>query len=126
MRRREFLSRAATAAAAAVLSPVLRGWAQDSSVIPASLALRPENDVLLIPADFTGLSYESAQLAYPPFFSGDNTALVAFCRTLGKQGILRIGGNTSEFTHWTEHEDPARFLQLRGLTRAARKSRSRL
>ncbi|MGC2420403.1 MAG: glycosyl hydrolase family 79 C-terminal domain-containing protein [Candidatus Acidiferrales bacterium] len=107
MRRRDFLARAAKATAAAVLSPVLRGWAQDASTVAASLTVRPENDVLLIPADFTGLSYESAQLAYPPFFSAENTALVAFCRTLGKQGVLRIGGNTSEFTHWTEQETAA-------------------
>lgn len=107
MRRREFLAGAARATAAAVLSPVLRGWAQDAGVITASLSVKPRTQVSVIPADFTGLSYESAQLAYPPFFSAENTALVSYCRTLGKQGVLRIGGNTSEFTRWTEQETAA-------------------
>ena len=123
MRRREFLVGAARATAAAALSPVLRGWAQDAAVIPASLSVKPHNQVSVIPPDFTGLSYESAQLAYPPFFSADNTALVAYCRTLGKQGVLRIGGNTSEFTRWTEQETAAPVPMAAGADTSATEKR---
>jgi hypothetical protein len=53
-----------------------------------------------IPQSFVGLSYESSQLSHPQFFSAANTALIQFSRTLGKEGVLRIGGNMSEFTIW--------------------------
>ena len=53
-----------------------------------------------IPADFTGLSYESAVLAANDFFTPDNRTLIRLLRTLGSRGVLRIGGNTSERTVW--------------------------
>jgi len=53
-----------------------------------------------IPADFTGLSYESAVVAANDYFTADNRALLRLVRTLGAQGVLRIGGNTSERTLW--------------------------
>lgn len=67
----------------------------------ASLAIETSHVVAAVPANFTGLSYESAQLAHPDFFSPSNKRLVAFMRTLGARGVLRIGGNTSEFTVWS-------------------------
>src|SRR5580693_6380998 len=57
--------------------------------------------------DFIGLSYESAQLANPAFFSAENVALIALFRELGDQGVLRLGGGTSEFTAFTTDETPA-------------------
>ena len=51
-----------------------------------------------------GLSYESGQLAYPDFFSPQNTALIQMFRTLSPSGVLRLGGNLSEFTLWSETE----------------------
>jgi hypothetical protein len=56
-------------------------------------------DVLAhVPATYTGLSYETAQLTHETFFAGANAQLVHLCRTLGADGVLRIGGNTSAFT----------------------------
>ena len=49
----------------------------------------------------TGLSYETLQLADPAFFSADNHALVELFRTLSPRGVLRIGGNTSDYTVWS-------------------------
>jgi len=70
---------------------------------PASLrlTLNPHKPGYAIPADFTGLSYESSQLADPEFFSPANTELAGFIRRLGSSGVLRIGGNTSEFCYWS-------------------------
>ena len=51
--------------------------------------------------DFTGLSYETSQLSDPSFFSRANGPLAGFHRRLGAAGILRIGGNTSEFSVWS-------------------------
>ena len=53
-----------------------------------------------IPYGFTGLSYESSQLSHPQFFSSDNHDLIQFFRTLGNDGVLRLGGNKSEYTVW--------------------------
>lgn len=53
-----------------------------------------------IAADYTGLSYETTQLAHPQFFSGDSAALARYFRLLGHDGVLRIGGNMSEFSFW--------------------------
>jgi hypothetical protein len=60
----------------------------------------------VIRPDYTGLSYEQAQMANPNYFSGTNTQLAGFLRTLGRQGVLRIGGNTSEYTFWNRNAKP--------------------
>lgn len=59
-----------------------------------------------IAADFTGLSYESAQLSDPAFFAGDNRQLISLMAGLGEHGVLRIGGNTSEYCFW-KHDPQA-------------------
>ncbi|KRE97849.1 hypothetical protein ASG87_15100 [Frateuria sp. Soil773] len=48
-----------------------------------------------------GFSYETLQLADPAFFSADNHALVELFRALNPHGVLRIGGNTSDYTIWS-------------------------
>lgn len=98
--RRKFLSTAAAASAVLMARP---SWAGTSG--PA-LTLYPDQPLAVVPADFTGLSYESSQLAHPRFFSADNTVLIQFFKTLGSTGILRLGGNMSEFTFWSNN-DPA-------------------
>ncbi|MDE2494254.1 MAG: hypothetical protein KGL97_10180 [Alphaproteobacteria bacterium] len=65
------------------------------------LTLRPDKPGNAIAADFTGLSYETSQLSDPTFFSPANAALAGFHKRLGAAGILRVGGNTSEYGVWT-------------------------
>lgn len=60
----------------------------------------------VIKRNFTGLSYEQNQLGNPDFFSGTNTQLAGLMQTLGKHGVLRIGGNTSEYTFWNRNAKP--------------------
>ena len=95
-RRRFLLCAAATGAAS--LSPA--GWAAKD---PLSATFTIAGDKLLapVPKDFIGLSYESSQLAHPGFFSSGNKDLIAYVRTLGASGVLRIGGNMSAFTRWS-------------------------
>ena len=50
-----------------------------------------------MPESFTGLSYELAQLTEPTFFSPEHRDLIVLFRRLSPSGILRLGGNTSEF-----------------------------
>jgi len=63
----------------------------------AELVLREAPNAPRIPLTYTGLSYELAQLSDPDFFSASNRALVAHFRLLSPHGILRVGGNSSEF-----------------------------
>jgi hypothetical protein len=53
-----------------------------------------------MPQDFMGLSYESAQLADPAFFSASNATLVRALRGLSPHGVLRLGGTLSDMTLW--------------------------
>jgi hypothetical protein len=91
-RRRFLLTSAATAAL-----PSLRAFAQTQT---ATLALHPDKPGPTVPANFIGLSYETAQLADPSFFSAANTALIAQFKAITPHGVLRLGGNTSDLGWW--------------------------
>ncbi|HUA16086.1 MAG TPA: hypothetical protein VMG31_12380 [Verrucomicrobiae bacterium] len=103
MNRREFIGLTAAACAASLRPSFARSESDAESL---RLTLRPDRLGNRIADDFTGLSYESAQLGNPDFFSGDNSELVGFVRRLGATGILRIGGNTSEYCYWTPDSSP--------------------
>jgi hypothetical protein len=109
MKRREFLSCASSVAASCLASRLLHAQNYQygaGAFITGTLTI-DESATLAIPRDFIGLSYESAQLANPAFFSAQNTALIALFRELSDQGVLRLGGGTSEFTVFTIEESPA-------------------
>jgi hypothetical protein len=53
-----------------------------------------------VPEDYVGLSYEVQQLVDPTFFSRENTGLIREFKALSQYGVLRLGGNTSEFEWW--------------------------
>jgi hypothetical protein len=99
MDRRGFLASSLAASCAAFASPSsiagLRGNGR------FRLAVHTEKLGNPIAPDFTGLSYETSQLSDPSFFSRQNAPLAAFHRRLGPAGILRLGGNTSEFSVWS-------------------------
>jgi len=105
MNRRKFLHLGAAASLANFQLPQL--FAQDDRAA-VRLNLRSDRLGQKIAEDFVGLSYESAQLGNPKFFSGENTALIGFVRGLGSSGVLRIGGNTSEWCYWTP--DPSKRI----------------
>ncbi|MHB8303917.1 MAG: glycosyl hydrolase family protein [Acidobacteriaceae bacterium] len=98
MNRREFLRTTAASAAVAAMPRALR--ASEVATASARLTIHPSQFASPIAHDFLGLSYESAQLAHPEYFSARNTGLAGFLRVLGP-GVLRIGGNTSEYAFWT-------------------------
>jgi hypothetical protein len=110
MNRRNFI-RLSAATSAAILCPPL-SFADNSSA-SVRLTLRPDRLGNKIGDDFTGLSYESAQLGNPHFFSGANTELAGFVRQLGASGVLRIGGNTSEYCYWTP--DPTKPANVQNI-----------
>jgi hypothetical protein len=104
MRRRDFIAAGAVSSLLSYLP--LSIAAQPTPASPVNLTVDMTGKGISIPADFTGLSYEKAQLAYPGYFSADNRDLVGLVKRLGKRGVLRIGGNTSDFAIWTERSAP--------------------
>ncbi len=92
--RRKFL------AAAAATAAVTRLGAQSPAAVQVTLILPTEATGPHMPADFIGLSYEIQQLVDPAFFSLKNTGLIRQFKALSAHGVLRLGGNTSEFAYW--------------------------
>lgn len=96
--RRDFLALAASAAAALPLRALAQAPAEK---IGGTLTIDPAVSGPTLPVDYTGLSYEAAQLANPAFFSAANKALIGLFRELTPHGVLRIGGGSSEFTTYS-------------------------
>src|SRR6266436_7330352 len=92
--RRRFLATAACTMAAARLH------SQGQSKVRVALSIPKEAIGPHMPSDFVGLSYEVQQLADPSFFSAQNSGLIREFKALSSTGVLRLGGNTSEFAYW--------------------------
>src|SRR6202522_170208 len=97
--RRNFLVTAAGTLAAARLH------AQGQSNVRVTLAIPSEATGPHMPIDFVGLSYEVQQLTDSSFFSAQNSGLIREFKALSSTGVLRLGGNTSEFAYWKSKPD---------------------
>ncbi len=90
--RRGFLTTAAGSIAATRLH------LQHETASRVSLKISMEATGPQMPADFVGLSYEVQQLTDPAFFAASNLGLIRQFKALAPRGVLRLGGNTSEFS----------------------------
>ena len=110
--RRKFLATAAYTVAAARLH------AQGHSKAQVALSIPNEATGPHMPIDFVGLSYEVQQLADPTFFSAQNGGLIREFKALSSTGVLRLGGNTSEFAYWkpTPNSPEPEHPQVREVT----------
>ncbi len=97
MSRRRFLVAAATSVAA------VRLRAQRAAQV--TLTIPSEANGPHMPEDYVGLSYEVQQLLDPTFFSLQNAGLIREFKALSAHGVLRLGGNTSEFEWWKPTPD---------------------
>jgi hypothetical protein len=95
--RRRFLAAGAMSLAATRL--------RAQSAIQATLTIPAEADGPQMPEDYLGLSYEVQQLRDPTFFSAENAGLIRAFRALSAHGVLRLGGNTSEYEWWKPTPD---------------------
>jgi hypothetical protein len=89
IRRRAFVSGLAAA-------PLVAQRGSDVRV-----GIEPETSLGRIPADFLGLGYEVSSVSEPGLLSDSNRAYVQLVRTLSPQGVIRIGGNTSDYAGWS-------------------------
>lgn len=108
MDRRKFLAASLAVSGAALALP--SGFARSGGGGQLRLTVHPDKLGNRIAADFTGLSYETSQLSDPAFFSPANGPLAGFHRHLGAAGVLRIGGNTSEYGVWSPTAAPLRAM----------------
>jgi hypothetical protein len=107
MDRRRFLEMAAGAMTAAC------AHGARAQRTPLSIRVRSAQQGRTVPRNFPGLSYELSQLSEPAFFSAQHKDLVALFRRLSPSGVLRIGGNTSEFCWFQATSDtPAPKLHV--------------
>lgn len=97
--RRKFLAASACTLAVAHLP------AHGQSKIKVALNVPTEATGPQMPIDFIGLSYEVQQLTNPSFFSAQNNGLIREFEALSPTGVLRLGGNTSEFGYWKPKPD---------------------
>jgi len=68
--------------------------------LPVTITLDESHPGYTIPATFEGLSYETPMLVdSPEFLNENNKVLIQLIKNLG-QGILRIGGNSSDLIKW--------------------------
>jgi hypothetical protein len=95
--RRSFARHLSFLALAAQMPRFAHGKAPESAL---RLTVDAHAQGPLVPVDFVGLSYENMQLEDPSFFSPENRSLVEQFRAIAPRGVLRLGGNTSEFGWW--------------------------
>lgn len=99
LNRRELLASAATAAASAFAKRGLGSEAYHSTGKQAvRIAIDTRRRFGAIPADFMGLGYEISSVATPGLLSAQNVVYMQLVRTLSQAGVIRIGGNTSDYS----------------------------
>jgi hypothetical protein len=102
MLRRDFIKGAALVAGSAAAS---FGNASHES-IEARLILEPSKTIGTISSDFMGLGYETSSVARPGLLSARNQVYVQLCRTLASSGVIRVGGNTSDYASYSASAQP--------------------
>lgn len=60
-----------------------------------------ERKLGMIPRDFMGLGYEISSVPVPDLLSANNHTYVQLVRTLSTAGVIRVGGNTSDYSRFT-------------------------
>ncbi len=65
------------------------------------IQLDPQTRLGRIPPDFMGLGYEVSSVSERGLFTASNRAYVQLVRSLSPEGVIRIGGNTSDYASWS-------------------------
>jgi hypothetical protein len=94
MHRRHFIGLATMAAGAMAIPLRAEESAAQFHISLGSTAKKA------VPIDYLGFSCETMQLSDPTFFAADNHELISLFKALAPTGILRLGGNSSEFCWW--------------------------
>src|SRR5262249_9512793 len=90
---------------------VLIAWAAsagqpEDSMKKVRISIEPDSVQMAIAEDFIGFGYESSAVAREGYFSPGNTHLIQLYRTLGSNGLVRIGGNVSDHPRFVPDGTP--------------------
>jgi hypothetical protein len=102
--RRDFLSAGLNLGAVLAVDGALAADSAGGNVV--TLSIRADEPFATIAPDFMGLGYEISSVTRPGLMQAGNGVLVQLIRTLGAQGIIRIGGNTSDYAHYAPTDPP--------------------
>lgn len=69
-----------------------------------TIAVHPDRLGTVLPPGFVGLSFGAATVAADDYASTD---LGGYLRTLGRTGVIRVGGNSGDATFWTSTGEAA-------------------
>lgn len=70
-----------------------------------SIRINPSRHLRAIPSNYMGLGYEASSVAMGTL-SADNRPYVQLVRNLGRDGVIRIGGNVSDFALYDANGTP--------------------
>ncbi|HEX4749961.1 MAG TPA: glycosyl hydrolase family 79 C-terminal domain-containing protein [Bryobacteraceae bacterium] len=97
--RRRFLA----SGAAAIAVPFLSGQDTGANV---EIHVDPSRALGKVPNDFLGFGYEISSVAVKGLLSPRNRVLLQYYRNLGPEGVVRIGGNTADWSVWSPDGQP--------------------
>jgi hypothetical protein len=106
MNRRTFLAQAVGFVSAAITQSSSSGALRAASAEEVRVTLEPARTLAIIPPDFMGLGYEISSVARPSLLSAQNSVYVQLVRTLGARGVIRVGGNTSDYSSYSATGQP--------------------
>src|SRR5579864_6956842 len=107
MNRRTFLTRTGGLVSAAIAHPSFAGALRAASSEPnLRVTLDFSKTLAIIPPDFMGLGYEISSVARPGLLSAQDSVYVQLVRTLGARGVIRVGGNTSDYSSYSATGKP--------------------
>ena len=101
--------------AAAAAAPLLPRAALGASNV--SIRIDPRRRLRALPADYIGLGFEASSVATPGLLSGDNHTYVQLVRTLGAAGVIRVGGNVSDYAVYDANGTPKNLSKNTVLTK---------
>jgi len=100
MNRRDFIARSALAGAALAAPAAFA----DTPAARISVSIGPSLGT--VASDFLGLGYEISSVARTGLLSPANRTYVALARTLGVEGVVRVGGNTADYARYSATAAP--------------------
>lgn len=111
-----------TAIAASAALP-FAGPARAAAMV--NISVDAERSMGTIAPDYMGLGFEISSVAVPGLLAAKNAPYVQLVRNLGKRGVIRIGGNTSDYSTYSANGAPvsapkesviaqANLIELRG------------
>src|SRR5579864_4064303 len=107
MNRRTFLTRTGGLVSAAIAHSTFAGALRAASSEPnLRVTLDFSKTLAIIPSDFMGLGYEISSVARPGLLSAQNSVYVQLVRTLGTNGVIRVGGNTADYASYSAEGQP--------------------